>query len=57
MSNEQEKLYHERQSLQMCALHCVNNLLQEEAFSKKDFDNIAYELTPGWFRNPHKSIL
>lgn len=51
------ELYHERQSLQLCALHCVNNLLQAKAYTKKEFDNICYELTPVSFRNPHRSML
>ena len=49
-------MYHERQSLQLCALHCANNLLQREAFSKRDFDEITYDLTPTTFFNPHRSF-
>jgi len=35
-------LYHEKQSLMLCAVHAVNNLLQTEgAFSKQQFDEIC----------------
>eukprot|EP00008_Paramoeba_atlantica_P010499 CAMPEP_0201492706 /NCGR_PEP_ID=MMETSP0151_2-20130828/34424_1 /ASSEMBLY_ACC=CAM_ASM_000257 /TAXON_ID=200890 /ORGANISM="Paramoeba atlantica, Strain 621/1 / CCAP 1560/9" /LENGTH=210 /DNA_ID=CAMNT_0047879687 /DNA_START=51 /DNA_END=683 /DNA_ORIENTATION=- len=50
------ELYHEKQSLQRCALHTLNNLFQKEEFTKADLDNICYFLSPGAFINPHKSI-
>jgi hypothetical protein len=33
-------IYHERQSLQLCALHVINNLLQDRAMLKSDLDAI-----------------
>eukprot|EP00727_Mastigamoeba_balamuthi_P009350 m51a1_g5037 hypothetical protein (236) ;mRNA; f:378916-379719 len=55
-------LYHERQRLQLCALHSVNNLVQRRAYSKRDFDGIARELKgrgpeAGRLWNPHKTVL
>ncbi|KAL2644054.1 hypothetical protein R1flu_011641 [Riccia fluitans] len=39
------KIYHERQRLQLCLLHALNNLLQgENAFSRKELDGIADNL-------------
>ena len=52
-------VYHERQSLQLCALHVLNNLAQEKAFSKSDLDSICNELAPdsySWW-NPHRSAI
>ncbi|GIL77209.1 hypothetical protein Vretimale_3114 [Volvox reticuliferus] len=37
--------YHERQKLQMCLKHTLNNLLQHEAFVAADLDTIANTLT------------
>ena len=52
-------IYHERQSLQLCALHVVNNLLQRREFSKSELDAICLELAPDSYRwwNPHRSPL
>ena len=52
-------IYHERQSLQLCALHVVNNLMQQQEFSKSELDAICLELAPDsypWW-NPHRSPL
>ncbi|KAL3696770.1 hypothetical protein R1sor_010846 [Riccia sorocarpa] len=39
------KIYHERQRLQLCLLHALNNLLQgENAFTRKELDEIADKL-------------
>ncbi|KMT05100.1 hypothetical protein BVRB_7g172540 [Beta vulgaris subsp. vulgaris] len=39
------EVYHERQKLQFCLLHALNNLFQErDAFSKADLDGIAEDL-------------
>ncbi|KAL2898761.1 Josephin-like protein [Bienertia sinuspersici] len=39
------EVYHERQRLQFCLLHALNNLFQEkDAFSRADLDGIAEEL-------------
>jgi len=35
-------VYHEKQSMMLCAIHAVNNLLQSQgAFTKKQFDEIC----------------
>lgn len=49
-------MYHERQRLQFCALHVLNNLFQQEAFCKEDLDSICYSLSPDAAINPHKSV-
>lgn len=58
MSNaSQPQVYHERQSKQLCALHVLNNLFQERAFTKADMDDICLQLAPdssSWW-NPHRS--
>lgn len=53
------KIYHERQSKQLCALHALNNLFQDSgAFSKQDLDAICKELAPdARIFNPHRSVL
>ena len=39
---EDTSVYHEKQQLQLCALHVLNNLLQEQkAFTKADLDQIC----------------
>ncbi|GLI59504.1 hypothetical protein VaNZ11_001396 [Volvox africanus] len=38
--------YHERQTLQMCLKHTLNNLFQHEAFVAADLNGIANTLTP-----------
>ncbi|CAO2840809.1 unnamed protein product [Amaranthus hypochondriacus] len=39
------EVYHERQRLQFCLLHALNNLFQEkDAFNRADLDRIAEEL-------------
>ncbi|KAK3089464.1 hypothetical protein FSP39_003847 [Pinctada imbricata] len=55
---KQPEVYHERQVKEMCALHALNNLFQDQrAFSKKDLDDICQKLSPGNFINPHRSLL
>lgn len=57
------EVYHERQRSQMCGLHAVNSMLQEQAFTKADFYRICDELSPpptGFFArlltsNPHRN--
>lgn len=52
------KIYHERQSKQLCALHALNNLFQNPSFSKQDLDTLCKELAPDHkIFNPHRSIL
>jgi len=50
-------VYHERQSRQLCALHVLNNLLQEKAFNKSDLDEICLQLNDSQWWNPHRSPL
>ena len=39
------RVYHERQSRQLCALHVLNNLLQEpNAFVQANLDGICHEV-------------
>lgn len=54
-----DRIYHERQSKQLCALHALNNLFQSsKAFTKQDLDTICKELAPdARIINPHRSIL
>jgi josephin len=54
----QDAVYHERQSLQMCALHALNNLFQDgRSFSRAQLDEICSRLSPDHLINPHKSVL
>jgi josephin len=52
-----EELYHEQQSLALCAVHAVNNLLQTRRYTKRDFDAACVTLSPAVWCNPHRSIL
>jgi len=53
-----EDVYFERQSLMRCAVHTLNNILQQHAYTASDLDDLAYELTPFSIlaSNPHKSF-
>jgi josephin len=54
-----DEMYHERQSLQLCALHVVNSLWQRREFLKSELDEICLELAPesySWW-NPHRAPL
>lgn len=53
------RIYHERQSKQLCALHALNNLFQNpNAFTKQELDAICKELAPdARIFNPHRSVL
>jgi hypothetical protein len=53
------RIYHERQSKQLCALHALNNLFQSpKAFTKHELDSICKELAPdARIFNPHRSFL
>ncbi|XP_051142158.1 josephin-like protein isoform X2 [Andrographis paniculata] len=45
MDNEEKSVYHERQKLQFCLLHTLNNLFQEnEAFTRANLNAIAGKL-------------
>ena len=54
---QKESLYHENQQLELCLLHAINSLLQENIFTQKMLNNICKELSPNKLINPHKSIL
>jgi ataxin-3 len=36
-----KSIYHEQQDAALCAMHCLNNLLQQKQFSEEDFVEIA----------------
>jgi len=58
MNHHGSGVYHERQSLQLCALHALNNLFQDgQAFSRAQLDEICARLSPDNLINPHKSVL
>ncbi|XP_055811740.1 josephin-like protein [Solanum dulcamara] len=45
MEEEKMKIYHERQRLQFCLLHSLNNLFQgKNAFTRSDLNSIAEKL-------------
>lgn len=53
-----ERIYHEKQVKELCALHALNNLFQNpNAYTKTQLDDICYRLSPDRFINPHKSVL
>ncbi|ODN01863.1 Josephin-like protein, partial [Orchesella cincta] len=50
-------IYHEKQIKSLCALHALNNLIQDgKAFKQEDLDKICSELDPNSWVNPHKSV-
>uniref|UniRef100_A0A1B0GC96 Josephin-2 n=1 Tax=Glossina morsitans morsitans TaxID=37546 RepID=A0A1B0GC96_GLOMM len=52
------KIYHERQTRQLCALHTLNNLFQcKNSFTKEQLDEICTNLNPSVWLNPHRSML
>ncbi|KAM7542336.1 hypothetical protein Aperf_G00000005955 [Anoplocephala perfoliata] len=52
-------LYHQRQSLMLCAVHAINNVLQRDAVTKADLNRICEELAPDCspLMNPHRNVL
>uniref|UniRef100_A0A914UUS8 ubiquitinyl hydrolase 1 n=1 Tax=Plectus sambesii TaxID=2011161 RepID=A0A914UUS8_9BILA len=54
-----DAIYHERQSLELCCLHVLNNLFQAHVFDKAGLDEICKNLSPDSYRfwNPHRSCL
>ncbi|XP_014809526.1 PREDICTED: uncharacterized protein LOC106894983 [Calidris pugnax] len=50
-------LYHERQRLELCALHALNNLLQRPCFTRQAANDICKRLAPDARLNPHRSLL
>ncbi|EFA81486.1 hypothetical protein PPL_05474 [Heterostelium album PN500] len=57
MSNNNNNIYFEKQSLKLCGLHTINNLLQYRAYTRSELEHIAYDLdqTKKWI-NPHKNF-
>uniref|UniRef100_A0A8D2J1D1 Josephin-2 n=2 Tax=Varanus komodoensis TaxID=61221 RepID=A0A8D2J1D1_VARKO len=55
--NEASGLYHERQRLELCAVHALNNVLQERLFTQEAADEICKRLAPDARWNPHRSFL
>src|SRR5689334_1930276 len=56
MDNEKAKLYHEKQKLQLCALHSLNSLFQENVFTKKSLDSIVHQYDKSWVWNEYSSL-
>ncbi|XP_045437585.1 josephin-2 isoform X2 [Pipistrellus kuhlii] len=50
-------VYHERQRLELCAIHALNNVLQQRLFSQEAADEICKRLAPDCRLNPHRSFL
>jgi hypothetical protein len=42
-SGEHLIIYHEKQEKEMCALHALNNLFQEKAYTKAILDSLCVE--------------
>ncbi|XP_033025804.1 josephin-2 [Lacerta agilis] len=55
--NEAPGVYHERQRLELCAVHALNNVLQERIFTQEAADEICKKLAPDARWNPHRSFL
>ncbi|XP_039213785.1 josephin-2 [Crotalus tigris] len=54
---ETPAVYHERQRLELCAVHALNNVLQERLFTQEIADEICKRLAPDARWNPHRSFL
>jgi len=51
-------IYHEKQHLQFCAVHALNNLFQNGSFChKQNLDDVCMELDSSKWMNPHRSSL
>ncbi|XP_070079287.1 josephin-2 isoform X6 [Equus caballus] len=50
-------VYHERQRLELCAVHALNNVLQQQLFTQEAADEICKRLSPDSRLNPHRSLL
>ncbi|XP_010883184.1 josephin-2 [Esox lucius] len=50
-------VFHEKQRLELCAIHALNNVLQERVFTKETADDICKRLAPQCVVNPHRSML
>ncbi|WKY16169.1 hypothetical protein Q1695_001113 [Nippostrongylus brasiliensis] len=51
------KMYHERQSRQMCLVHALNALFQKPQFTAESLDTICYSLNDSRWFNPHRSMI
>ncbi|KAK9960712.1 hypothetical protein ABG768_008552 [Culter alburnus] len=51
------EVFHEKQRLELCAIHALNNVLQERVFTKETADDICKRLAPQCVMNPHRSVL
>lgn len=51
------EIFHEKQRLEFCAIHALNNVLQERVFTKETADDICKRLAPQSVVNPHRSVL
>ena len=56
MNDEEEKLYHEKQKLQLCGLHSLNNLFQKKVFDKQMLDSIVHEYDRSRFWNEYSTL-
>ncbi|XP_025916023.1 josephin-2 isoform X2 [Apteryx rowi] len=56
-ASERRELYHERQRLELCAVHALNNVLQRPCFTQEAADEICKRLAPEARLNPHRSVL
>ena len=51
------EIYHERQRLQMCAIHAINNLFQgAHILCREEMNDVCKELNPSSWFNPHMSM-
>ncbi|KAM4721691.1 josephin-2 [Rhinophrynus dorsalis] len=50
-------VFHERQRLELCAVHALNNLLQKPQISYQLAEEICRGLAPNSMINPHRSFL
>ena len=53
---EQPVFYHEKQKLQLCALHALNNLFQKNLFTKQALDAIVHEFDKSWCWNEYSTL-
>lgn len=56
MNQSSPELYHERQRLQLCALHSLNNLFQTPKFTKSKLDEIVHKYDKSWCWNEYSTV-
>lgn len=56
MANDETKPYFERQRLQLCALHSLNNLFQKAQFNKQALDDIVRKYDKSWCWNEYATF-